>query len=111
MPFTEVLSIPGFAGFNQTLKDQRQAAVFTIVGFDWPDQAKPVAFVECAGRDSQPSSNSGGVDSSFSNPEEASIVVDILRSLITGPNRMKPSDIGIITPYSGQVPHYLKSSD
>ena len=64
--------------------------------------------MECAGRDSQHSSNSGGVDSSFSNPEEASIVVDIARRLITGPNRMKPSDIGIITPYSGQVPHYLK---
>lgn len=35
-------------------------------------------------------------------------MVDIARRLITGPNRMKPSDIGIITPYSGQVPHYLK---
>ncbi len=82
--------------------------MFTVVGFDWPDQAKPVAFVECAGRDSQHSSNSSGVDSSFSNPEEASIVVDIAQRLMTGPNRMKPSDIGIITPYSSQVPHYLK---
>ena len=83
--------------------------MFTVVGFDWPDQAKPVAFVECAGQDSQPAPNYDGVNSSFSNPEEASIVEDIVRCLITGPHRMKPSDIGIITPYSGQVPQYLKS--
>jgi len=85
--------------------------VFTVAGFDWPDQAKPVAFVECAGQDSQPSANSDGVNNSLYNPQEASIVVDIVRGLITGPHRVKPSDIGIITPYSGQVPQYHKSSD
>lgn len=77
-----------------------------VVGFDWPDQAKPVAFVECAGQDAQPPPNSQEINSSFCNPEEASVVVDIVRNLVLGPHRIKTGDIGIITPYSGQVPQY-----
>ena len=41
---------------------------------------------------------------SYRNTEEAQLVARVIQQLLSGPDAMQPSDIGVITPYSGQVP-------
>ena len=66
-------------------------------GFLWPDWDKPVAFVPVHG--AEISEETG---SSRSNIDEAAAVISILNDLLL-PGDLNPNDIGIISPYSGQV--------
>jgi len=66
-------------------------------GFLWPDWDRPVAFLPIQG--GEVTSEDG---SSKANPTEAGWVVRIVDMLLGGSD-LQPSDIGVITPYNGQV--------
>jgi hypothetical protein len=66
-------------------------------GFVWPDWDAPVAFVPVEG--SEDSSPDGA---SKQNMDEAGLAVRIVDMLLSGGD-LTPSDIGVVTPYSGQV--------
>ena len=66
-------------------------------GFLWPDWDKPVAFVPVHGAEIEEESGS-----SRSNMDEAAIVVQIVNDLLA-PGDLTPEDIGVISPYAGQV--------
>ena len=66
-------------------------------GFVWPDWDAPVAFVPVEG--SEDTSPDGA---SKQNMDEAGLAVRIVDMLLSGGD-LTPSDIGVVTPYSGQV--------
>jgi len=66
-------------------------------GFPWKDQ-KPLVLLHIDGK--EVSTETG----SRSNPVEATIVMDIVRQFL-GDQDLTKSDIGIVTPYAGQVNH------
>ena len=66
-------------------------------GFLWPDWDKPVAFVPVHGAEMEEESGS-----SRSNMDEAAVLIKIVNDLLA-PGDLTPEDIGIISPYSGQV--------
>lgn len=66
-------------------------------GFLWPDWDKPVAFVPVHGAEMEEESGS-----SRSNMDEAAVVIKIVNDLLV-PGDLTPEDIGVISPYSGQV--------
>ena len=66
-------------------------------GFLWPDWNKPVAFIPIHGSEIQDSTSS-----SKSNMDEAGMVVKVVNELLAIGDLM-PDDIGVISPYSGQV--------
>jgi len=66
-------------------------------GFVWPNWDAPVAFVPVEG--SEDSSPDGA---SKQNMDEAGLAVRIVDMLLSGGD-LTPSDIGVVTPYSGQV--------
>ena len=66
-------------------------------GFLWPDWNKPVAFIPIHGSEIQDSTSS-----SKSNMDEAGMVVKVVNELLAIGDLM-PEDIGVISPYSGQV--------
>ena len=68
-----------------------------VAGFLWPDWDKPVSFVPVHGSEIEEE-----VGSSRSNMDEAAIVVKIVNDLLA-PGDLHPEDIGIISPYAGQV--------
>ena len=66
-------------------------------GFVWPDWDAPVAFVPVEGvEDTSPDG------ASKQNMDEASLAVRIVDMLLSGGD-LTPNDIGVVTPYSGQV--------
>ena len=68
-----------------------------VAGFLWPDWDKPVAFVPVHGAEIEEE-----VGSSRSNMDEAATVIQIVNDLLS-PGDLSPEDIGIISPYAGQV--------
>jgi len=66
-------------------------------GFLWPDWDKPVAFVPVHGSEMEEESGS-----SRSNMDEAAVVIRIVNDLLA-PGDLTPEDIGVISPYAGQV--------
>ena len=68
-----------------------------VAGFLWPDWDKPVAFVPVHGSEIEEE-----VGSSRSNIDEAAAVLKIINDLMI-PGDISQSDIGVISPYSGQV--------
>jgi len=66
-------------------------------GFLWPDWSKPVAFIPIHG-----SEISDNTSSSKSNMDEAGMVVKVVNDLLAAMD-LNPEDIGVISPYSGQV--------
>ncbi|MGB1588782.1 MAG: AAA domain-containing protein [Candidatus Poseidoniaceae archaeon] len=66
-------------------------------GFLWPDWSKPVAFVPVHG-----SEINDNTSSSKSNMDEAAMVVKVVNDLLVAMD-LSPEDIGVISPYSGQV--------
>ena len=66
-------------------------------GFLWPDWDHPVAFVPVDGSEIVDEESS-----SKSNLDEAAKVLSIVNDLLTAGD-LTPSDIGVITPYNGQV--------
>ena len=68
-----------------------------VAGFLWPDWDKPVAFVPVHGSEIEEESGS-----SRSNMDEAAIVVQVVNDLLA-PGDLTPEDIGVISPYAGQV--------
>ena len=84
--------------------DSLKATACCPVGFAWPSQGQPIAFLDCASEEQRtalPSSSSTGT--SYQNKEEASVVVKVVQQLLSGAEAIQTKDIGIITPYSGQV--------
>ncbi|RJU86224.1 MAG: hypothetical protein DWC02_05140 [Candidatus Poseidoniales archaeon] len=68
-----------------------------VAGFLWPDWDKPVAFVPVHGAEIEEEAGS-----SRSNMDEAAIVVKVVNDLLA-PGDLTPEDIGVISPYAGQV--------
>ena len=68
-----------------------------VAGFLWPDWDKPVAFVPVHGAEIEEEAGS-----SRSNIDEAAIVVKVVNDLLA-PGDLTPEDIGVISPYAGQV--------
>ena len=66
-------------------------------GFLWPDWDKPVAFVPIEGKEMTDAEGA-----SKSNKDEAAALVEVVKSLLEG-GELSTIDIGIITPYNGQV--------
>ncbi len=66
-------------------------------GFVWPDWDAPVAFVPVEG--SEDTSPDGA---SKQNMDEAGLAVRVVDMLLSGGD-ITPSEIGVVTPYSGQV--------
>ena len=66
-------------------------------GFLWPDWDHPVAFVPIDGSEIVDEESS-----SKSNMDEAAKVLSIVNDLLSAGD-LTPSDIGVITPYNGQV--------
>jgi regulator of nonsense transcripts 1 len=66
-------------------------------GFIWPNFDAPVAFVPVEGVE-----DSSGDGTSKQNLEEAALAVRIVDMLLSGGD-IKASEIGVVTPYSGQV--------
>jgi regulator of nonsense transcripts 1 len=95
-------------------------------GLAWPSAAAPVAFVDCRGAEQRTSSvvdsaallvgaggqveaqadaeEGGGASSGYSyfNEAEARAISEVVRRLL-GPGGLAAEDVGVITPYSGQV--------
>jgi len=66
-------------------------------GFVWPDWDSPVAFVPVEGvEDTSPDG------ASKQNMDEAALAIRVVDMLLSGGD-ISPSDIGVVTPYSGQV--------
>ncbi|DBA71486.1 TPA: hypothetical protein ACH3X2_14306 [Trebouxia sp. C0005] len=73
-------------------------------GFQWPNWECPVAFIDCTGPEQRASLSPGSTaGTSYQNDPEAQLVAHAIQQLLTGRHAMQPSDIGVITPYSGQV--------
>ena len=68
-----------------------------VAGFLWPDWDKPVAFVPVHGAEMEEESGS-----SRSNMDEAAVVVKVVNDLLA-PGDLSSEDIGVISPYAGQV--------
>ena len=66
-------------------------------GFVWPDWNAPVAFIPVEG--AEDTSHDGA---SKQNMDEAGLAVRVVDMLLSG-NDITPHDIGVVTPYSGQV--------
>ncbi len=93
-----IREFPSARFYDNRLKDGCSAADRPpAAGFLWPDWDKPVAFVPVHG--AEISEETG---SSRSNIDEAAAVISILNDLLL-PGDLNPNDIGIISPYSGQV--------
>ena len=70
-----------------------------------------MAFIDCTGLEQRASLSPGSTaGTSYQNDAEAQLVAHAVQQLLTGPHAMQPSDIGVITPYSGQVNLALPSS-
>ncbi len=75
-----------------------------VAAFQWPNQECPVAFIDCTGPEQRASLSPGSTaGTSYQNNAEAHLVVYAIQQLLTGPHAIQPSEIGVITPYSGQV--------
>jgi len=68
--------------------------------FEWPDRTHPIAFVPLA--TSQEAAIYHNLSESKVNKDEAEVVVGIVKQLISG-GHVTPKQIGVITPYSGQM--------
>ena len=68
-----------------------------VAGFLWPDWDKPVSFVPVHGSEIEEEAGS-----SRSNMDEAAIVIKIVNDLLA-PGDIQADDIGVISPYAGQV--------
>ena len=68
-----------------------------VAGFLWPDWDKPVAFVPVHGVEIEEEAGS-----SRSNMDEAAVVVKVVNDLLL-PGDLSSEDIGVISPYAGQV--------
>lgn len=66
-------------------------------GINWPDKRVPLVFLPVPGQDIQQGT-------SFCNEAEVATIEDILAALMDT-KELKPHQIGIITPYQGQVQH------
>lgn len=66
-------------------------------GFIWPDFDAPVAFVPVEGAEA-----TSGDGTSKHNLDEAGLALNIVDMLLSGGD-LAPSDIGVVTPYNGQV--------
>ncbi|KAK3269208.1 hypothetical protein CYMTET_22332, partial [Cymbomonas tetramitiformis] len=64
----------------------------------WPDEKRPIMFVDIQ----EGAEKAGGENTSYSNEHEASVVTEIVMSLLED-GKLRKGDIGIITPYRGQV--------
>jgi regulator of nonsense transcripts 1 len=93
-----ISEFPSSHFYHGQIKDAISAKIRPLPkGFPWKDN-KPLVLLHTDGK--EVSTETG----SRSNPVEASIVVDIIRQFLADQDLTK-SDIGIVTPYAGQVNH------
>lgn len=78
-----------------------------VTGFPWPVPGLPIAFLDCSGQERRTALNSsstaGTAGTSYQNDEEATTVLKVLQQLLSGSGALQTKDIGVITPYTGQV--------
>jgi hypothetical protein len=75
-------------------------------GVAWPSTVVPVAFVDVKGEEKRTTSVTDDLAAatgfSYYNPQEAAAVVAVVQQLLST-GQLCPDDIGVITPYNGQV--------
>ena len=78
------------------------------VGFRW-QRNQPLAFIDCQGQEERSAlSSTAATGTSYFNSQEAEAVVKAVCQLLSAEStKLQASDIGVITPYSGQVCHRL----
>ena len=88
----------------------RQIHCLCVTGFPWPVPGLPIVFLACAGQERRTALNSsntagtaGTAGTSYQNDEEAAVVLKVLQQLLSGSDALQAKDIGVITPYTGQV--------
>lgn len=63
-----------------------------------------MAFIDCTGPEQRASLSPGSTaGTSYQNDVEAQLVAQAIQQLLSGLHAIQPNDIGVITPYSGQV--------
>ena len=63
-----------------------------------------MAFIDCTGPEQRASLSTGSTaGTSYQNDVEAQLVAQAIQQLLSGLHAIQPNDIGVITPYSGQV--------
>ena len=93
---------------SRTMQHLQYGMTSCAIGFAWPDNSQPIAFLDCNGQEHRTSlASSSLMGTSFQNNEEAVLVVKLVQQLLSGGNAVQAKDIGIITPYSGQVTRQL----
>ncbi|KAL3140824.1 hypothetical protein ABBQ32_14194 [Trebouxia sp. C0010 RCD-2024] len=92
---------------NQLLSHPTPAERKPPQGFPWPVPGLPIAFLDCSGQERRTALNSsstaGTAGTSYQNDEEATTVLKVLQQLLSGSGALQTKDIGVITPYTGQV--------
>ncbi|KAL3148087.1 hypothetical protein ABBQ38_15521 [Trebouxia sp. C0009 RCD-2024] len=89
---------------NQLLSHPTPAERKPPQGFPWPVPGLPIAFLACPGQERRTaliSSSTAGT--SYQNDQEALAVLKVLQQLLSGSDALQAKDIGVITPYTGQV--------
>lgn len=73
-------------------------------GFTWT-RNRPLAFINCDGQEERSTlSTAAGTGTSYFNNAEAEAAVDAVQQLLNcATSQLQAQDIGVITPYSGQV--------
>ena len=93
-----ISEFPSARFYNHQLTDGVSAADRPApAGVLWPDWDHPVAFIPLDGRE-----RLAGDGASRDNPEEAAMVTEVVLGML-GAIELQPEDIGVVTPYNGQV--------
>ena len=93
-----IREFPSARFYENRLEDGCSSAQrLPVAGFLWPDWDKPVSFVPVHGSEIEEEAGS-----SRSNMDEAAIVIKIVNDLLA-PGDISAEDIGVISPYAGQV--------
>mmetsp|Transcript_28138 Transcript_28138/g.46029 ORF Transcript_28138/g.46029 Transcript_28138/m.46029 type:complete len:895 (-) Transcript_28138:110-2794(-) len=91
---------PSTAFYDRRLKSYPKPAERQLSGdFAWPSRAVPAAFIQSDTTEER----TPGKGASYLNTGEASAVVDVVEHLLATGAVASLDDVGIVTPYSGQV--------
>jgi len=93
-----ISEFPNQKFYDGGIKDGIQAEDREMIfGFNWPVDNSPVAFVPLS------NSQESKTRMSFMNQSEARVVCDVLKQILLSNSSITAEDVGVISPYRGQV--------